>query len=259
MSRAVITLDNVSFRYNDLPVLAGVSLEVEQGEFLGVVGPNGGGKSTLLKLILGLLKPLGGSIRVLDQTPEQACARLGYVPQFINFDRHFPITVRETVLQGRLGKTRPLLGFGEKDRNLAATAMQETEILDLAGRPIASLSGGQLQRVLIARALACEPEILLLDEPTANIDPKVEEDVFELLRRLNQRITIVVVSHDIGFISNYISRVACLNRTLVCHTTSRLTGSLIEELYGSPVRMVHHETRLSPHPIKNGDDHGRLP
>ncbi|NLC70982.1 MAG: ABC transporter ATP-binding protein [Desulfuromonadaceae bacterium] len=255
----VITVDNVSFRYNDVPVLEKVSLAVEQGEFLGIVGPNGGGKSTLLKLILGLLKPLQGAITVLGAPPEQACRQLGYVPQFVYFDRHFPITVRDTVLQGRLGKTRPLLGYSRQDRKRAVAAMGETDILDLAQRPIAALSGGQLQRVLIARALACDPEILLLDEPTANIDPKVEEDVFDLLKRLNEKITIIVVSHDIGFISNYITRVACLNRTLVCHTTSPISGGLLEKLYGSPIRMVHHETRLSARIKENGDDHEQLP
>ncbi|NLV25116.1 MAG: ABC transporter ATP-binding protein [Deltaproteobacteria bacterium] len=245
MSPPVITVNNVSFRYNEVPVLEKVSLAVEQGEFLGIVGPNGGGKSTLLKLILGLLKPLQGTIAVLGSAPQEACRQLGYVPQFIHFDRHFPISVCDTVLQGRLGKTRTFLGFNRYDRKRAAQAMEETEILDLAQRPIAALSGGQLQRVLIARALACDPQILLLDEPTANIDPKVEEDVFDLLKRLNERITMIVVSHDIGFISNYINRVACLNRTLVCHTTSAITGGILEQLYGSPIRMVHHETRLN--------------
>jgi zinc transport system ATP-binding protein len=255
VSHPVINVDQVSFSYSDISVLEGVSLAVDKGEFLGIVGPNGGGKSTLLKLILGLLKPLKGTIRVLGTSPDQACRRLGYVPQFVHFDRHFPITVRDTVLQGRLGNTRSLLGFNRRDRDRVAQAMEETEILDLAQRPIGSLSGGQLQRVLIARALACDPEILLLDEPTANIDPRVEEDVFDLLKRLNERITMVVVSHDIGFISNYISRVACLNRTLVCHSTTPISGGLLEELYGSPIRMVRHDTRLNGTHKTNGDSH----
>jgi len=259
MSEPAISVNNVSFRYNDVPVLEKVSLEIERGEFLGIVGPNGGGKSTLLKLILGLLKPLRGTITVLGERPEESCRLLGYVPQFVHFDRHFPITVRNTVLQGRLGLTRPILGFGRKDHERVAKALIETEISDLAQRPIAALSGGQMQRVLIARALASDPEILILDEPTANIDPKVEEDVFDLLKRLNDKITIVVVSHDIGFISNYITRVACLNRTLVCHTTSPISGGLLEKLYGSPIRMVHHDTHLSTRTRKKGDAHEQLP
>jgi zinc transport system ATP-binding protein len=244
MNPAVITLDHVSFSYDGFLVLADVCLEVAEGEFLGIVGPNGGGKSTLLKLVLGLLKPTRGTIEVLGQTPRGAQKRLGYVPQFALFDRSFPISVRETVLLGCLGRTRPIFGFSKNDLHVAREALEKTAVLDLEDRPISTLSGGQLQRVLIARALACQPDILLLDEPTANIDPKVEEDVFALLKTLNRNITIVVVSHDIGFISHFISRVACLNRRLVCHSTSRISGEMIEELYGSSLQMVHHHTIL---------------
>jgi len=123
---------------------------------------------------------------------------------------------------------------------VANRAMDATEILDIKARTLASLSGGQLQRVLIARALACEPEILILDEPTANIDLRVGGDIFDLLKKLNERMTIIVVSHDIGFISEYVTRVACLNRTLVCHETAALTGEFVEQLYGSHVRMIDH-------------------
>ncbi|BCA80628.1 ABC transporter ATP-binding protein [Desulfuromonas sp. AOP6] len=244
MSPAVIELAQVFFRYDEIPVLDNVTLSIEQGEFLGIVGPNGSGKSTLLKLILGLLSPTSGSVRVFGKQPGQACQKLGYVPQFATFDRRFPISVLDTVLQGRLGKTRSILGYGEKDRQVARQAMAEAEILDLQDRPLSTLSGGQRQRVLIARALACEPEVLILDEPTANIDPRVEAGVFDLLQRLNERVTVIVVSHDIGFISGYVSRVACLNRTLVCHATSDISGEVIENLYGMPMQMVHHHTVL---------------
>jgi zinc transport system ATP-binding protein len=141
---------------------------------------------------------------------------------------------------GRLGLTSPIGGYSKNDRNIATGAMQAVEILDIAGRPIGSLSGGQLQRVLIARALACKPEILILDEPTANIDMRVEEDIFGLLEQYNDHMTIIVVSHDIGFISGYVDRVACLNQMLVCHKTDEISGKTIEELYGAPVRMIHH-------------------
>ena len=261
MTPTVISLNSVFFSYDGLPVLEDIHLQVREKEFLGIVGPNGGGKSTLLKLILGLLKPQRGKIEVLGQDPQQAHRQLGYVPQFVFFDRNFPITVRETVLQGRLGRTRPVFGFRKTDIVIAREAMAKTEILDLEHRSLSTLSGGQLQRVLIARALACEPKILLLDEPTANIDPKVEEDVFSLLRNLNETITIIVVSHDIGFISHFISRVACLNRKLVCHSTSRISGEMIEELYGSPLQMVHHHTIIDTdenHGRKGQNGHGNL-
>ena len=242
MSETVITLEDVGFGYDELPVLQNISLSIERREFLGIVGPNGGGKSTLLKLILGLLVPREGRISVFGKPPTQARQRLGYVPQFATFERTFPISVRDTVLQGRLGKTRPIFGYRAVDRETAERAMSEADILDLQHRPLAELSGGQRQRVLIARALASDPEVLILDEPTANVDPRVEAGVFELLKRLNERVTVIVVSHDIGFISKYITRVACLNRRLVCHTTSMISGDLIQELYGTPMQMVHHHT-----------------
>ncbi len=240
MSNGVISIKDVSFSYSGPPVLEGVNLEIEDGEFLGVVGPNAGGKSTLLKLILGLLEPGSGSVDVLGCEPQSASRKIGYVPQYPAFGRDFPITVEQVVLMGRLGGSSWFGGYRRQDRWIAHRAMVETEVEVLAKRQISTLSGGQLQRVLLARALACEPRILILDEPTANIDMRVESDIFDLLKHLNQRMTIVLVSHDVGFISQYVSRVACLNRTLVCHETSCINGKVIDELYGSHVHMVEH-------------------
>jgi len=207
---------------------------------VGIVGPNGSGKTTLLKIILGLLKPDKGSVEVLGKPPNQAVKEIGYMPQLTPFSISFPITVEETVLMGRLGKTSKIGLFGKVDKELAAESMKAVEIINLRKRSIGSLSGGQLQRVLIARALTCNPEIMILDEPTANVDMKVEKDIFDLLKKLNEKITIIVVTHDIGFISQYITKVACINRTLICHPTSQLTGETIENLYGTHVHMVHH-------------------
>ena len=209
------------------------------GEFLGLVGPNAGGKSTLLKLILGLLAPQAGSVRVLGAAPRDARRRLGYVPQYPTFPRDFPISVEQAVLMGRLGLSPSLGWYRAADRAAARRALEEVEALDLATRRIGTLSGGQLQRVLLARALAGEPEILILDEPTANIDQRMEGDIFDLLAALRSRLTILVVSHDIAFISGYVDRVACLNRTLVCHTTEP-AGDLIQRLYPGDVRSVVH-------------------
>ncbi len=238
---AAIEINQVNFAYDREPVLSDIYLTVTAEEFLGVIGPNAGGKSTLIKLILGLLTPAAGSIRVLGKTPAQARAQIGYVPQHPTFSRRdFPIDVRDTVLMGRLGKVSRLAGYSKEDRIIADNALRAVEIHDIARRPIGELSGGQLQRVLIARALACQPEILILDEPTANIDMRAEEDIFGLLKHYNDHMTIIVVSHDIGFISGYVDRVACLNRSLVCHATDAISGKTIEELYGAPVRMIHH-------------------
>lgn len=240
MSDSIITLENVSFAYGKLPVLENVSLNIERGEFLGVVGPNGGGKSTLLKIILGLLKPRHGRVTVLGKSPDKGRKSIGYVPQYASLKREFPITVQETVLLGLLGTTRPWFGYTAKEISAAQTAMQEAQILDLATRQLGTLSGGQFQRVIIARSLIANPDIIILDEPTANVDVRMEENIFDLLKRLNKRATIIVVSHDVGFISEYVNRVACINKSLACHETSAITGEMIEQIYGEPVHMIQH-------------------
>lgn len=241
MSEEVIGLRGVSFSYDGPLVLDRVDLSVSAGEFLGIVGPNAGGKSTLLKIVLGLLEPSAGEVQVLGNRPAESRRQIGFVSQHPTFRRDFPISVRETVLMGRLGNGGSVMGgYRRRDREIAERVMGETETLELAGRRLGTLSGGQLQRVMLARALACEPRILILDEPTANIDMRVEKDIFDLLKELNQRMTILVVSHDVGFISSYVHRVACLNRTLICHHTAAIDGRIINQLYESEVRMVEH-------------------
>ena len=246
--KPVIDIQSVSFSYGSVPTLSGIDLQVAEGEFLGVVGPNAGGKSTLLKLILGLLQPQSGSLRVLGRAPRAASRHLGYVPQYPSFPRDFPISVEQVVQLGRLGLGKggsrwqallPRRACGA-DQEAVRRALAEVEAGDIAKRQIGSLSGGQLQRVLLARALVGEPRILILDEPTANIDQRLEGEIFDLLKLLNGRMTILVVSHDIAFISQYVSRVACVNRTLVCHRTDAIDGAVIQELYGEEVRMIAH-------------------
>jgi len=248
LPQCVIKVRDMGFSYGAVPVLKDVSLQVAAGEFLGIVGPNGGGKSTLLKLILGLLDPQSGEIMVLGTRPREATRQLGYVPQHPGFPRDFPITVEQAVLLGRLGRrVRP--GWrgaltpgviGKADRQATRRALEEVVAADLAGRRIGSLSGGQLQRVLLARALVSEPMVMILDEPTANIDLRLENDIFDLLKQLNARMTILIVSHDVGFICGYVTRVACVNRTLACHRTDAIDGQVIQDLYGEQVRMVAH-------------------
>lgn len=238
---AVIAAAGLGFAYDDLPVLEAVTLDVQRGEFLGLVGPNAGGKSTFLKLILGLLDPLSGRLRVLGESPRRARRRIGYVPQHPTFPRDFPITVADAVLMGRLGTRPRMLNYNAHDRATVTEALREVEAADLARRPVGRLSGGQLQRVLLARALVSEPELLILDEPTANIDHRIEGEIFDLLAELNARMTILVVSHDIAFISEYVSRVACLNRTLVCHQTGAIDSDVVAGLYGERVRGILHD------------------
>jgi zinc transport system ATP-binding protein len=237
---SVIKIKNLDFSFGGPKILENIEIDIQRNEFIGMVGPNGSGKTTLLKIIMGVLTPDKGTVKVLGNPPSQSVQEIGYMPQFTPFSRDFPISVEETVLMGRLGKTSSIGFFNKADRLAAEKAMNDVEILDLRKRVIGSLSGGQLQRVLIARALTCEPQIMILDEPTANVDMKVEKDIFDMLKQLNEKITIIVVTHDIGFISQYIDRVACINRTLICHPTSELTGETIENMYGSHVHMVHH-------------------
>lgn len=245
MSRSaknIIEFDRVSFRYQSAPVLNNVTLAMREGEFLGLVGPNGGGKSTLLKLIMGLIQPDEGQIRVFGSNPKKARRRIGYVPQFAKFPSDFPITVEETVLMGRLQPGRIWQRYSKEDRRIAHQVMAETGVEAFAQRPIDQLSGGQLQRVLIARALATEPELLLLDEPTASVDSHQEKSVFDLFKELNKRMSIIVISHDIGFITDYVDRVACLNKELLCHETHAITPDVIEQMYGDHVHVIHHHS-----------------
>jgi len=242
----VISIRDLWFAYNGVPVLEAIDLDIERGEFMGLIGPNAGGKSTLLKLMLGLLEPNRGRIEILGTSPAAARQWLGYVPQYAAFARDFPISVEETVMLGRIGQTCLPGGFTRSDRVQARAALAAVNIESLHDRALNELSGGQLQRVLIARALACDPEVLLLDEPTANIDLRAEEDIFALLKEYKSRMSIVVVSHDVSFISTYVSRVACLNRRLICHQPEALEGGLIEDLYGTPVHRVRHDGHGHP-------------
>lgn len=238
----VIEVRNVSFTYDGFPVLDRVDLTVMEYDFLSIVGPNAGGKTTLLKLILGLLKPSRGTVRVFGQIPEKARHRIGYMPQHTALDPLFPVSVLDVVLMGRLGMRGGMGFFKKGDREAAMKALREVEMDQLAKRSFAALSGGQRQRVLIARALVSSPDILLLDEPTSNIDIAVETELFDMLSHMNRKITIVLVTHDIGFVSQYVKHVACVNRKVVVHPTSEISGEMINEIYGTDVRMVRHDS-----------------
>lgn len=242
--KGVVETTRVDFAYDGDLVLEDITLTVQEGDFLGVVGPNGSGKSTLLKIILGLIHPLRGKVRVFGQPPERARHLIGYVPQHAELDGSFPISVMDVVLIGRLGKASRLGSYGKIDRQAADEAMREVEIHDLRNRRFGTLSGGQKQRVLMARALAGKPELLLLDEPTTSVDGRVEQDIYDLLKRLNEKVTIVLVSHDLGFISTYVNHVACVNRRLVCNPTEHITGDVVEACYGGPVHMIRHKCEL---------------
>lgn len=237
----VISFENVSFTYNGTHVLEDVSFTLEEKTFVSVVGPNGGGKTTLLKLILGILKPTCGVVKVFGCNPEKVRKRVGYMPQYMFFDPKFPMTVLDVVLMGRLGtKTGDIWPYGRKDREIALGTLNMVGMEGYKDRLFMSLSGGERQRVLIARALATEPDLILLDEPTANVDVVAEVELFELLDELSSKITVVVVSHDFGFVSRFVKKVLCVNRKVYLHPTDALTGDVICALYGADVHIVRH-------------------
>ncbi len=239
-----IEINNLSFSYDTVPVLESVNLKVEHGEFATIVGPNGGGKTTLLKLLLGILKPVQGTITVLGDKPERTRFRVGYMPQHTDLDPQFPVTVMDVVLLGRLGR-RFGGRYSKNDKQLAWKALEEVQLESAARLAFNKLSGGQKQRALIARALCCNPEMLLLDEPTANIDPEVEENLLTILQDLNRRMTILLVSHDMGFVSRVVKSVICVNRRVLIHPTSSMDGTLIKDIYGDDYCMVRHDHRCS--------------
>jgi len=251
VSSPPILLRGVSYRYGETPALESVDLRLDEGDYLGIIGPNAGGKTTLLKIVLGLLLPDSGTVEVFGRPPSEIRGVIGYVPQYARFDAGFPIDVVDTVRMGRLGTGRK--ESARAAREAAMRALSSVDLAGLAGEPIGRLSGGQLQRVLIARALASEPRILLLDEPTASVDTRVGRSVYELLEGLSERMTIVLVSHDIGVISRHVKTIACLNVRLHYHHSRELTPEMVEAAYGCPVDLVAHG---HPHRVLPDHDAG---
>ncbi len=246
--KPVIELENVSFTYNSSYVLENVDLVVREKDFLSIVGPNAGGKTTILKLLLGLIKPTKGVVRVFGDSPVKARPRIGYMPQHTSLDSLFPVSVLDVVLMGRLGTGTRFGFYNQSDKEAAEEALKRVELYAIRHRAFSDLSGGQSQRVLIARAIVSGPELLLLDEPTSSVDIAVETQLYDLLDQLNDSMTIVLVTHDLGFVSSYVKNVACVNRRVVTHPTCSITGEMINEIYGRDVRLIRHD-----HMSQNGD------
>lgn len=237
-----IEVKHLNVYYGQNQALKDVNLIVEKGSFLGIIGPNGGGKSTLLKAILGLL-PYQGDIKILDQSQEKIQGKIGYVPQVAEIEKKFPITVIDVVKAAFLKKgMHPFLRFTKKDDQKAMEKLTETGIEDLAQRQVSELSGGEFQRMLIARALAVEPDVLLLDEPVASVDPGTRTEIYKLLTKINQEQhkTILMVTHDVMAIASTVTRIVCLNQGVVYHGEPELNEEILEHLYGCPVDLIAH-------------------
>ena len=244
MNEEIVSLKNIEVYLNDSPVLEDINLSIERNIILGIIGPNGGGKTTLLKVILGLIKPDKGEVRVFGMSPEEGRRFIGYLPQYTFFDLNFPISVFDVVLMGRYKGV--FKNYSEKDRKAATNALKIVDMLEFRDRQIGRLSGGQLQRVFIARALAREPRLLLLDEPTASIDPEMQKSFYELLSELKKKMAIVLVTHDIGVVSVYVDEMACLNRRLFYHGSKEIALRELEKVYQCPIELIAHGT---PHRV----------
>ncbi len=235
MNNELVKLNQISISFDKICVLKDVNLTIKQGDFVGIIGPNGGGKTTLLKVILGLLKPTTGKRLVAGN-----CI-LGYVPQYSQFERDFPIRVWDVVLMGRLGRRMIFKRYDNTDRKMAEDALEAVDMVPFKNYQVSKLSGGQRQRVMIARALAAQPKMLLLDEPTANVDCQHGYDLYELLKKLNdERVTIVMVSHDMSAISTYVKQIACVNKTLFYHDSKEITTEMLEATYGCSFELLGH-------------------
>ena len=220
----LISVNNLFFKYNKINVLENINLDIKNSDFLAIIGPNGGGKSTLLKLLLGLIKPQKGNIQKSIKTDY-----IGYVPQNTDLNTDFPITALEVVLMGHIKKQKSLFGYSKDDKACAMNSLEKVGMKEFANTKIGDLSGGQRQRVFIARSLCASPKIILLDEPTANIDVKGQREIYELLKELNKSICIVVVSHDISVLLNYAKNVAHINKNLVYHNIENLNSKIDNE------------------------------
>lgn len=239
--RQAIGLYDVSAGYGNIMALENINLGIVEGSFTGIIGPNGGGKTTLLKLILGLIEPWNGKVEVFGDSPRHNRGKIGYVPQATTINRQFPITVRQTVSLGRLaGKAPWFHRYKSIDHEIVNSCLSRLELLDLADRQIGQLSGGQFQRVLIARALAVNPVLLLMDEPTSGLDARSSSKVYELLQDLNREITIIMVTHDTLAISSCVGNIACINHELHYHGEPTLDPEIIIRLYGCPVDLIAH-------------------
>lgn len=248
----IIKLENISAGYDGKLVLKNVSLDIFDHDFLGVIGPNGGGKTTLLHVILGMIRPLSGSVSYYRNGALTPHISIGYLPQYNDIDRRFPISVAEVVLSG-LSKQKSLLkAFTHFHYEQVSETLRRIGMDDFKDRPINTLSGGQLQRVFLARAIVARPDVVVLDEPNTYIDKQFQEQMYEMLDTINQDCAVVVVSHDIGTILQNVKTVACVNKTLHYHNSIGISGSELREYFGCPIELLGHGD-IPHHVLKKHD------
>ena len=253
MNRKLVEIKNLSVSYDQEMILEGASLDIHQSDFIGVIGPNGGGKTTLIKALLGLVKPVSGKIKF--HIPVQ---KVGYLPQINQVDKRFPITVLDVVRSGKSGnQSFNLFKKNKADTEFAEQLLSEMGIIDIRHKAIGELSGGQMQRVFLCRSLMNQPELLILDEPDTFVDNHFESELYGKLKELNERMAIVLVSHDVGTISFYVKTIACVNREVHYHPSNVITSEQLTS-YNCPLQIITHgeipHTVLKMH--DNHDHHG---
>jgi len=233
-----VELKNINMKYNEQYVLEDINFSIEENDFVAIIGPNGGGKTTLLKIILGIINPEDGDVKIFGLEPKHTKNLIGYLPQNISFDHDFPINVYETVLTGRYHGL--FKGYNQKDEEAVLDALKSVEMYDLKDRQISRLSGGQMQRVFIARAIVREPKLLIMDEPMASIDPEMQNSFYKLMSKLKDEMAIILVSHDVGAVSTHVDKIACLNRKLFYHGPVENAANGLEEIYHCPIDLISH-------------------
>lgn len=238
--KTAIEITNLSVCYGNNYVLRNLNMKVGEGEFLGIIGPNGGGKTTLAKVILGMKEAIEGDVLVYGMKPQKARGIVGYVPQFTTYQEAFPISVGEVVLMGLLGRVRPFRRYGKEEFVRADSIMEKVGIISLKKNAVETLSGGETQKMLLARALAMDPKILILDEPTASVDAESKSGIYDLLKELNKEITVILITHDMGVVSSYVKSIACLNVEMFYHGESEMNENIIEHTFGCPVDLLAH-------------------
>ena len=240
-NQTFVEINGLCAGYNGEMVLQDINFTIYDGDFIGLIGPNGGGKTTLLKIILGLLPPQKGSITVMGKSPQEGRRHIGYVPQFAEFDSDFPISVRDVVRMGRLNQRKILKPFTADDAEIVEQRLEWVDMLDHKERSMRELSGGQRQRIYIARALSTKPAILMLDEPTNSVDYESRTKIYDLLHRINEQgVTILMVSHDLNVISSYVKTIGCLNRQMHYHGEKEITTEMLNAGYHCPVELIAH-------------------
>jgi len=249
----LIELKDVTAGYGEKIVLRDVSLDLWEDDFLGIIGPNGGGKTTLLKVILGLLSPLSGSIQFFQSETKVSSLKIGYLPQLNLIDKKFPISVREVISSG-LSSEKPLFrGFNREQKEQIEKVIAQMGLEELETRPIGELSGGQLQRVLLGRSIVSQPQVLILDEPSSYVDKRFESQFYKLLEEINKQSAIILVSHDIGTVLSMVKNIACVNETIHYHSGADVSEEWLGEKYACPIELIGHGEL--PHRILKAHKH----